>query len=44
MKNKTKLYSELNYKERLLLDFQENSMLYEFYLWLFKKTGVKIKK
>ena len=38
-----KLYCELSYKEKLLLNFQEYSDLYHFYLWLWKKTGVKIK-
>lgn len=26
-----------NYKQRLKIDFKENSMLYKFYLWLYKK-------
>ncbi|MEN7982371.1 MAG: hypothetical protein ABFQ65_02905 [Nanoarchaeota archaeon] len=32
-----KLYAEMSYKERLLQDFRENSMLYKFYLWIKKK-------
>ncbi len=34
MKNNT-------YKERLKLEFKENSMLYKFYLYIFKKKKLK---
>lgn len=36
--NNTKLHCEMSYKERLKANFRENSMLYKFYLWLFKKN------
>lgn len=34
---KDKEYEKLTTKERIRLNFQENSMLYKFYLWLAKK-------
>ncbi len=39
--NNDKIYSELSYKDRLALDFKENSMLYRFYLWLYQKEQKK---
>jgi len=32
-----KLPCEMTPKERIALEFKKNSMLYRFYLWLFKK-------
>ena len=31
-----KLYAELSYKDRMKLEFKENSMLYRFWMFLFK--------
>ena len=39
-----KEYKELNYKEKLKLNFSEYSMLYKFYEWLGLKKGEKRKK
>ena len=37
MKNKClKCQEEFSYKERLRIQFKENSVLYKFYLYLFK--------
>lgn len=39
------LFAELTYKERLKLEFKENSMIYKFYLWLYsKKFERKLRK
>ncbi len=38
-----KLNCELSRKERIKLEFQENSMLYKFYLWLIESKGGKLK-
>lgn len=29
--------NKMSYKERLKLEYRQNSMLYKFYLWLFNK-------
>jgi len=36
-----KLFCEMDYKERLKINFKENSMLYKFYLWLYKNKRRK---
>ena len=36
---KNKLWNELSPKERIKLNFKENSMLYKFYLWLIELKG-----
>ena len=41
---KEKQYKELSYKEKLLLNFQEFSILYNFYWWWFNKKGVRRKE
>jgi len=35
---KNKLLCEMTYKERLAINFKTNSMLYKFYLWLYKNN------
>lgn len=35
---KDKLWSELTAIEKIKIEFEENSMLRKFYLWLFKKN------
>jgi len=34
---KEKLWAEMSMKEKITANFKEGSMLYLFYLWLFKK-------
>jgi len=40
-KMQDKLFCEMDYKERLKINFKENSMLYKFYLWLYKNKRRK---
>lgn len=36
--NQNKIWNELSPKEKIKINFRENSLLYKIYLWLFQKN------